>query len=175
MILTAPAPQAAALLIEAAPAFAEVARLCRMRGCWALMAHYENDPGLDFDAAFINHGPLSWVAREASKPGRPDAHTWLLHAPAADWTEETLDYLPDEVAEGMLEAFEEIVGAPRPAAWNLHRWLYANNVDGVGAGSLWDPLERVGVAGDWLMGGRIEGAWLSGTQLARVMLGDSVD
>jgi predicted NAD/FAD-dependent oxidoreductase len=46
-----------------------------MRGCWTLMVRYDQPLDLPFDAAFVNRGPLRWVAREPSKPGRPARET----------------------------------------------------------------------------------------------------
>jgi len=33
-------------------------------------------------------------------------------------------------------------------------------------GSWWDAHARLGLCGDWLNGGKVEGAWLSGQDLA---------
>ena len=74
VVVTVPAPQAAAMLASVASELAQVAADAPMHGCWALIARFDNDPQLDFDAAFVNHGALSWVARDSSKPGRPPGH-----------------------------------------------------------------------------------------------------
>lgn len=174
VILTLPSPQAYSLLVEAAPGFADIAARSPMRGCWALMARYESDPELPFDAAFVNDGPLSWVACDSSKPGRPAGHTWVLHAPAADDIGgETEDELKG-IAEAMIEEFSRL-GAPAPDSYNLHRWRFANNAEDCAIGSLWAPLDRIGLAGDWLYGGRIEGAWLSGRQLADAVIASMLE
>ena len=73
LLLALPAPQAAALIAASAPTFAAHARDCPMHACWALIARHEDDPGVGFDAAFVNAGPLSWIARDSSKPQRPAA------------------------------------------------------------------------------------------------------
>lgn len=169
VLVTLPAPQAHGLLVEASPGFAGIAAETPMRGCWALLARFHDDPRLPFDAAFVNSGPLSWVARDSSKPGRSQAHVWVLHAPAADLTNETTPAERAAIADAMIEAFAEL-GAPRPDAWTLRYWPHAMNVSPSNVGSLWDPDARLGLAGDWLMGGRVEGAWLSGHQLAEVVL-----
>lgn len=165
LIVTLPAQQAHSLLSARAPDLADIAARSRLRGCWALMVRYADDPQLPFDAAFVNNGGLSWVACDSSKPGRPRGHTWVLHAPAAgDIGGETQAEL-DAIAEAMMAEFMRL-GAPRPDAFTLHRWRFANNAEDCSIGSLWAPTEHVGMAGDWLHGGRVEGAWLSGRQLA---------
>jgi len=39
------------------------------------------------------------------------------------------------------------------------------------AGCWWDAHAGLGLCGDWLHGGKVEGAWLSGRALARCVLG----
>lgn len=174
VVLALPAPQVAALLVEASPGFADVAVRAHMRGCWALMARYGSDPGLPFDAAFVNDSPLSWVACDSSKPGRPEGHVWVLHAPAAADIGSESEADLAEIAEAMIEEFIAL-GAPRPDEFTLHRWRFAGSPDAQPIGSLWAPYDHLGLAGDWLMGGRIEGAWLSGRQLADTIISSGED
>ncbi|MFY7863690.1 NAD(P)/FAD-dependent oxidoreductase [Roseateles sp.] len=176
VVLALPAPQAAHLLTSCSQAqdLAAHADAVRMRGCWALMLHYAQPLDLGFDAAFVNTGPLRWVARNSSKPGRVGAETWLLHA-HADWSDQRLDLSSELVAQQMLAAFAAL-GGPAPAAWVVHRWLYADTgpealADDAaradrGSACLWRPELALGLCGDWLNGGKVEGAWLSGRALA---------
>ena len=165
VLLALPAPQARPLVESAAPALAAIAASAQMRGCWALMVRFESPVGLPFDAAFVNSGPLRWIARDSSKPGRdPLGQTWLLHA-EAEWSEAHLELSADEAAALMLAAFAAL-GGPAPQAWTAHRWRYADTRQPLGAGCAWDGSLRLGVCGDWLGGGKVEGAWLSGQRLA---------
>ncbi|WP_228151619.1 NAD(P)/FAD-dependent oxidoreductase [Pseudazoarcus pumilus] len=169
VVVTVPAPQASAMLASVASELAQVAADAPMHGCWALIARFDNDPRLDFDAAFVNHGALSWVARDSSKPDRPDGHTWLLHAPVEGDLGGESEVELARIATSMLRAFGDL-GAPPPDDWVLHRWRFAHSPDAPVIGAQWDADARIGLAGDWLMGGRIEGAWLSGRKLAEHIL-----
>lgn len=164
LVLAMPAPQAVALLETVAPALRAVASQTVMRACWTLMLRYDAAVDLPFDAAFVNRGPLRWVARDQSKPGRPARETWLLHASAV-WSEAHVEAQPDWVASSLLAAFAEL-GAPPPAAWSAHRWLYADTEPPRDLRYCWDAERQIGLCGDWLNGGKVEGAWLSGFQLA---------
>ena len=64
-----PAEQAASLL-SGAPALAAEAAAARSAPCWALMLAFEDVPETGFDGAKVADGPIRWIAREASKPGR---------------------------------------------------------------------------------------------------------
>ena len=115
LVLAVPAPQVVPLLSRFAYRSRMLAARVRMR-----------QPGADaalrgtacaaFDAAFVNYGPLRWIARDSSKPGRGGTETWLLHANAA-WSEVHIDEDAQTVAELLLAAFVELGGA-RPAAWS---------------------------------------------------------
>ena len=167
VVLAVPAPQAVPLL-GAAPALAAIAAGARMRACWALMLRYAEPLALPFDAAFVNSGPLRWVARDSSKPGRHAPDTWLLHACAA-WSEDRLEQTPETVAAALLEAFAAF-GARTPDSWSAHRWRYADTEPAIDRGHVLDAALGIGLCGDWLKGGKVEGAWLSGRALAAAML-----
>ncbi len=168
VLLALPAPQAASLLQAPAPELAAVANSAHMRGCWCLMVRFEAPLALPFDAAFVNFGPLRWVARDSSKPGRGGQETWVLHA-SADWSEAHLEQDADSVADSLLQAFGQL-GAPAPEAWTAHRWRYACTDPALSKGCVWDAEAGIGLCGDWLNGGTVEGAWLSGRKLAEQAL-----
>ena len=168
LVLAVPAPQAVPLLGAVAPALAAIAAGARMRACWALMLRYAEPLALPFDAAFVNSGPLRWVARDSSKPGRHAPDTWLLHASAA-WSEARLEQAPEGVAAALLEAFAAF-GARAPDSWTAHRWRYADTEPAIDRGHVLDAALGIGLCGDWLNGGKVEGAWLSGRALAEAIL-----
>lgn len=183
LILAIPAQQAEALLISLGDTAVSDALLtaCRqipLQPCWALMAELASPLGVAFDAAFVNRDPtsnhahvLGWMARDSSKPGRPGGERWVLHASAA-WSVEHLEAGSEQVGAAMLEAWAHLLGEPpRVLHWQLHRWRYARQPDATaGPGCVMDAQAQMGLCGDWLQGGRVEGAWLSGQQLAHRLL-----
>ena len=171
VVLAVPSPQAAPLLRPVAPSWAAGVQAVRMRGSWALMVRFERPQAatLGWEAAFVNTPPLRWVACDSHKPGRPSGvETWSLHADA-DWSDAHIDDEPDTVAAAMLAAAAEL-GLPAPAAWTAHRWRYADTAPQPVRPEVWDPALRLGLCGDWINEGKVEGAWLSGQELARTML-----
>jgi predicted NAD/FAD-dependent oxidoreductase len=170
VLVTAPPSQSAELLRDCsdlAPCIAEVP----MNPCWALMLGFERSLDSDFDAAFDNEGPLSWLSRNSSKPGRT-GEAWLLHA-SADWSRSHLEEQPELVAERLLQAFRARVPAARqcePVLVRAHRWRYALAPEPLEQACLSSEPERLVVAGDWCAGNRIEGAWQSGRAAAEVLL-----
>ncbi len=165
LLLAVPAPQAEPLLRQAAPRLAALAGSAVMRGSWTIMLRYPAPLELGFDAAFVNHDPLRWIACDSSKPGRTGEETWVLQASAA-WSEAHLEDSAESVAAILIGAFSAL-GAPAPNARTAHRWRYADTEPALDISCAWDSETGVGLCGDWLNGGKIEGAWLSGQALAR--------
>ncbi|MGB9337946.1 MAG: FAD-dependent oxidoreductase [Polyangiales bacterium] len=168
VVSTAPAPQTAALLKSAAPALATWVARARMQPCWALLAAFDAGLPLEFDGAFVNQGPLSWIARSSSKPGRASApERWILHANPR-WSEKHLEADPNDVVAPLLDAFSTATGnaLPNPNWAVAHRWRYALTESPLNDGCLFDSTAGVGACGDWANGNRVEGAFLSGRQMA---------
>ena len=168
VLCTAPAPQTEKLLRGVAPAIAERAATVRMHPCWSLLIAFTDPVRVDFDGAFVNSGPLSWVARTSAKPARetsPDR--WVLHA-GPSWSAEHLEDDADRVIEALVPAFFDAIGAPssKPAWSKGHRWRYALAENPLEDGCIYDASLGIGACGDWANGNRVEGAFLSGLRLA---------
>jgi predicted NAD/FAD-dependent oxidoreductase len=169
LVIAIPAPQAAALFEDSAMAPALPA--VEMQPCWALMATLDKPLLPDYDAAFVNNGRLSWLAGQASRPGRSDAEAWVLHASPA-WSAEHLLADPEEITEELLGAALEL---PIAQAVNVrsavpHRWRYALAPEPLENAAIWHEDQSLAIAGDWCHGSRVEGAYLSGAAAAgRIM------
>ena len=165
VLLTLPPAQARALLQPVAAGLAAATEPDPMEPCWCVIAVYDTDPLLEFDAAFVNEGPLSWVCADHRKPGRAGQPCWVLHAQPG-WSRDHLDAPPAQVAAALLQGFAGLGARGAPVQVTTHRWRYARGARDLGAGMIWRPELGLGLGGDWLGGGRIEGAWRSGRALA---------
>lgn len=173
VLVTAPAPQTHALLAPHAPSFTHALGAVPMHPCIALLVVLTDRPPVAWDAAFVNaHGVLSWVARNASKPGRGAHECWVVHA-TAEWSRAHLEHDPASLVPVLLEAFADVLGAPITAVYaTAHRWRYAIPESGASLGDAetwYDAGLGLGVAGDWCAGGRVEGALVSGMTLAALV------
>lgn len=167
VVLALPAPQAQGLLSESTSELRELVGGVRMRAAWALMMCCDKSFDPEFDAAFVNSGPIRWVTRHLSKPQRQGDNMWLLHA-TAKWSEEHLEAQPSEVAVILIEEFQKIFPFIASAS-SVHRWRYADTESTLGREHLWDCEQGLGVCGDWLNESKVEGAWRSAASLAKVM------
>ena len=173
VIITAPPAQARALLADSGLGFlAEQLNdaVSRVLPCWAVAAHFPECPWPDHEGMRCQHPALDWVANNSSKPGRNgQGQWWVMHASSA-WSQQHLDTAPDRVAGKLVDAFRELTGYPgMPDEMLSHRWLYARSDGGGQPGHLWFEENGIGLAGDWLSGGRVEGAFNSATGLVQAM------
>lgn len=171
-VLVATPPAQAVPLLAGSPALAQQAAAVRMSPCWAVMAAFPAAPALAWDGLFLQHSPLAWAVRNASKPGRAPLETWVLHA-TPDWSAAHLEMTADSVARCLLAAFLASADLPllEPVLLSAHRWRYALTINPLREGSLWDGERRLGACGDWCLGTRMEDALLSGFAAAGRVLG----
>jgi renalase len=165
LVLAVPAPQAA-VLTKAMPT--EIQAICHsvnMDGCWTVMARFSERPSFPFDAAFVNGEKISWICRNQSKPSRSGKESWTIHA-SAKWSQENIELAPQEASIPLLACAQQLGLDCSDAEISLHRWRYASGFVSPSPEFICLPKFNLGLCGDWLNGGRIEGAWLSGRKLA---------
>ena len=170
LLITAPPAQTAELLGESHPLHAELSGI-ELLPSIAVMLSFDQDFDTGFDAAFVNNAnPIDWIACNSSKPQRSGNH-WVLHA-GPEWSAANLERPFDELAETLFNAFDDLLefDLPEPSLCLAHRWRYALGHSDQNQGCLSLPEQRLAIAGDWLAGSRIEGAWSSGEKAARWLI-----
>jgi predicted NAD/FAD-dependent oxidoreductase len=165
LILATPGPQAFALAKHLDPDIQTIAGQSNMKGCWTLMARFQQQPKVSFEAAFVNQEIISWVARNSSKPQRTGQESWTIQANPL-WSQEFIELSKEDVADQMLACAKKLGLDCAGAEISMHRWRYASGATTATLGFYTNPALHLGLCGDWLNGGRVEGAWLSGYHLA---------
>jgi predicted NAD/FAD-dependent oxidoreductase len=181
IVLALPPAQAAPLLGPHRPDWARHAAMVPMQPCWTLMGIADDptpavgqarDGGPDWALARPATGALAWVLRSDARPGRvrvPGQAHWVAHA-RAGWSRRHLEQPPEWVRQQLQAELAETLG--RPIDWlhsAVHRWRYAQPQSPHGssaAGCWWDPVQRLGVCGDFFGGCGVEGAWQSAQSMA---------
>ena len=129
------------------------------------MASFTEKQNIPFDAAFINGQMINWIARNNSKLGREGLETWTIHA-NPEWSQQWIELDKDEAGKRILECAKGLGLDCQNAQLSIHRWRYASGSMEINPGfTVFDNMQ-LGLCGDWLHGGRVEGAWLSGYKLA---------
>lgn len=169
-VLAVPAEQAAALLTDIAPDLAARAAAAVSEPCWTVMLAFSEPVAVHADTWTDRGRPadsaLGWAARNSAKPGRSGPESWVVQA-GPDWSRRHLDSDPDQVAADLIAALSAELGValPGPIGHAVHLWRYARSAP-AGPGVIVDRGRRLGLCGDWLIGPRVESAWVSGADLA---------
>ena len=164
VVLAIPAPQASALLKDLDARASAITNSAHMKACWTMMAHLPNQPTTDFDAAFINQEMISWICQNGSKPMRP-GNMWTIHGNPI-WSQDNVEIGKEDAQDQMVKCLTSLGFNCQDAQVTMHRWRYASGGLENSIGFLSLPDIGLGLCGDWLNGGRVEGAWLSGLDLA---------
>lgn len=169
VIMTMPPAQSQALLYASdCPQLAGV--LARdveaMQACWAVAAYFARPLELPYEGFQCRCEALQWAGNDSSKPGREGpGEWWVLHG-QPDWSEAHRDDSADAVTASLLADFNRVTGlVTAPTQLLSHRWLYAKSKTRRGPGHYWFADDRLAVIGDWLTGGRVEGAFDSAASL----------
>ncbi len=171
IIAAIPPAQASPLLAAAAPTLAQLAGEVSMDPAWVVMAQFQHGSGQRLVAPSLIGGSIARVVHDANKPGRDGLDCWLLIADSR-WSQAHLEADADWVCAQLVGDFRR-AGAPRPSSSVAHRWRYALASSPLRQGCRWDAQSRIGLCGDWLADGTVEGAWLSGQALAERILASS--
>lgn len=171
VIVAVPAEQVAPLVEAHRPEWAEQARATLSEPCWTVMAAYGSRLPIELDR-LTDLGIIASAVRNSAKPGRAEPEAWVLQA-TGRWSAKHIEAVPKAVERELLAAFAAATAQdlPAPIAISVHRWRYAKS-GRLGRDAVWDGERRLGLCGDWLLGGRVEAAWLSGRRLADAVIAD---
>lgn len=169
VVLAIPAEQAAILLDPWDISFATMARNTVSDPCWTVMLAFA-DP-LETEKNSLRDGPaIGWAARNSDKPMRAGPDSWVIQA-SPEWSRNHLEDSQEQVIAALIKDFatDLDITIPEPFHVAAHRWRYARS-GSAGFNALFNTESKLGVCGDWLLGPRVECAWLSGNGLSKLIL-----
>jgi predicted NAD/FAD-dependent oxidoreductase len=167
LVVAIPPTQAAELLAGVSTLSDQISAV-QMNPCWTTMLAFSSPIGFEPDAALVQNSAISWIARNSSKPSRPDASDcWVVQA-SAEWSIENLEREADEVKTELLSEFQRVTGCGEinPVHNVAHRWRYAIPATPLSIDALVDADKSLVVCGDWCSGNRVESAFISGLAAA---------
>lgn len=170
VVIAVPAPEAVNLL-AASPRMARKASTIEMQPSWIVMLGYQQPLNMGFDAANLIDSDITWMANNASKPGREGEEVWLLQA-GNEWSNDHLELAPEAVIDYMVQEFNQATGntIAQPDFAQAYLWRYSLVVNPLGEGCLYHDKLNLGACGDWCQFARVEGAFCSGVAMAERIL-----
>lgn len=174
VISAIPQPQLALLCPEMVAADNALASVT-MSGCFSLMLGCSTEQLLDFDFARVSNSPIGIISHNSSKPGREDAPSVVVQS-TNHWAEQMIDQPLEDVEQYLIEELSRQTGIDYQTLdySTLHRWRYAFVNQALGASFYRHDTLPFAACGDWCLGARIESAYMSGFNLARALIPESV-
>ncbi len=173
LVLTAPVPQALRLINDENTwrigAALSPLLVIHYSPCFAAMALLDGPSGLPGPgAARVEEGPISWIADNQRKGISPGAVAVTIHA-SRRFSEEHVEEDPQDIAH-ILEAAARPLLKSNIVECRGHKWRYSvpSSILPVGSFEV-DGRAPLFFAGDAFAGNRVEGAALSGLDVARAV------
>jgi renalase len=167
VVIAIPSQQAANLLADTTPRLQNICSSVRMLPCWTLITYFESPLTIPFDGAFLDGSIFSWIARDNSKPSRPNAEAWVAQA-NPEWSMEHIDDNNYQVEPDLVHHFERLIGRSC-TLYQSHLWRYALVENPLECDFELDKKLQLALCGDWFIQSTVEGAWTSGYLLAQAI------
>jgi renalase len=163
VICTAPAPQTVALLADDFPDLAATASHAAYAPCITVMLGLADDKHLPKMPVKSPQHDICWAVCETARPTAAQHRPALTIQADAAWSDAHKDDTPNSIIKQLFEKYQLATGCQVGEVLHAHehRWLYAK----VTTPSPEDSIicqKNMAIAGDWLGGGRIEHAFISG-------------
>ncbi|MHA2501695.1 MAG: NAD(P)/FAD-dependent oxidoreductase [Candidatus Kariarchaeaceae archaeon] len=167
IIVTIPAPQASDLLKDYGY-LTEILSQVETSPRWALLVGLKHKLQVQYDGVFVNDSPIRWMARNNSKPDRPNMESWVVHA-SREWSARNVNEDREWVNTKLFEEFLKITGFEEIETEfkQVHLWRYAIVDRPLNQNFILDNNRNIGLTGDYCMGNNIEAAYLSGESLGQ--------
>ena len=135
------------------------------------MIAFKNQKEIPISSIKFNDEVLSWAANENSKKRFKSSNSlWTLQS-SIKWAKKTINiYKKNKKVENILiSKFLNFTGYKKNKIIfkRTHGWKYSYNFHGSPYKSYWNKKLRIGVCADWLIGPKVESAWLSACDLAK--------
>lgn len=183
VVISAPPPQAHALVAKWDTDLATACQASPQHGCWAGWAIFATplppiaDVMPNWHSVATAHEVLRLATRNSTKPGREQQQESVSLLAQLTWSDTHIEFDNNIAAQRLLSAFTalfpENTALPELIELGAHRWRYAQPAE-VGQQSYLYSQQGLALCGDSFRGSRVEDAWLSGFELANALLGQSV-
>ncbi len=171
VVVALPAPQIINLIGEENPLSQKLCNV-EMAPCLTLMAAVPPNKAIPFITRREAGNDLAWIAQDSAKPNRPREITCWVAQASDDWSTKYLEYNKDEIAQLLTPMLCErlSISSSELLYSSAHRWRYSKVTKPLGNPFMSDDSETLYLGGDWTISARVEGAWESGTAIARSIL-----
>jgi renalase len=170
IIITIPIPQLTELLKNSEVILTEtdekVLESIEYEPCIALMAILKNPTSITGGGIMLENQPVAWIADNFQK-GITLTPSVTIHA-SAEYSKQQLENNLTEVAKEMLQSVEKWIPTEQIESFQVHRWRYSLASKRYNK-TFYQLNNTIYLAGDGFGIGNVEGAFLSGLNVAQVL------
>jgi predicted NAD/FAD-dependent oxidoreductase len=175
LVLTCPVPQALALLDAGAASLPTATRaeleLLTYHPCLALLVTLDAPSDVPLEGHAPTEGALRWLADNTKKGISTGASAAITVHASPEFSSTHYTAPEAEVTAALLTAAQPWLGRGQVTSTALHRWKFSEPRRTHPERSVWLPELQLGFAGDAFGGPKVEGAALSGLDLAARLSG----
>ena len=170
VILTLPAEQSRELISKTI-SFYPLLKKIKMKGCFSLMIGMNDPVILDYDAAIIKDSDVAWLAINSSKPFRTEKYSLLINS-SYDFAAKNISSPKEKIINHLLDTTSVVINRqiPESAMIRLHQWRYVEAEKHPDDNFFIDPQNKIGICGDWFVNSRVEGAFISASNLSKEII-----
>ena len=170
LITTAPIPQSLAILDQAKITVPDSLRSITYHRCIVAMAILDRQSPITENngAIKLDTEPIQWIGDNQRKGISPQPALTIHSTPA--FAEQHWDTPNEERIPLLIEAAKSHLGEAKVLSTDGHRWGFSQPTSAYSEEAYIDRPIRLAIAGDGLVGGRVEGAALSGLTAATAIL-----
>lgn len=168
VILTAPGPQARAILRETNCSWKDQIETIAYSPCWVLMVSLSKNMSVNSRTSEIFQNKIYFQQSRPRRTYLENVFSWVAHA-STEWTQTHLEQTPDDIHAALMKEFLDHFSATENQILHsvVHRWRYASVTNSLGCSHLADSDLGLFYAGDGCLGRGVEGALESGLALGQ--------
>jgi predicted NAD/FAD-dependent oxidoreductase len=169
VVLAVPSAISYALLGSAPDLQQHIKPCLKFLPIWVIAAGFAQKLPTPYDALAVTQSSFTYAFRESSKPQRSKKEAWVLHA-HLQWSQDNLGITEEQASAKIIEAFlSHLKVSTLTATYSAAKlWKRAYVEKPLGKPCLY--ADGIGICGDWLLGRRIEDAFLSGAHMATELI-----
>tara|TARA_B100000989_G_scaffold295095_1_gene275418 strand:+ start:811 stop:1794 length:984 start_codon:yes stop_codon:yes gene_type:complete len=170
LILTLPAEQTLELTPKSL-SFYSLVESIKMKAVYSVMIGMNESLNLKYDAALIQNKDIAWLAINNSKPCRHCKYSLLVNS-SFKYAAKNISVSKEKVLKHLLNVTSRFIKSrlSNSSIVKIHKWRYVEAEKSPVQNYYLNQDSQIAVCGDWLINSRVEGAFISASQLSEKIM-----
>ncbi|MFT4967356.1 MAG: renalase [Candidatus Deianiraeaceae bacterium] len=166
LLITIPSPQVSDLLPKTFQYLPQIKQI-HMSPCFALILRFNKNLAMNYSVANIVDSPIKAIFVNNLQSNSVESPTTIVSHATSTWSTQNIDCNQAEIANTLQQALQRFIHFKKTDIqyFVVHLWRYARATEHHRCTSFFDDTLQIGICGDWLASGDIEGGYLSALDL----------